>query len=549
MKVYQRLASAFAAEGVGVVFGMMGDGNMYWMNELDKLGIRMLEVRHEGVGLGMADGWARATNTVGVCTATCGPGVTQLATALVTASRGGSPIVAFVGEYPTNDEEYVQRLDQSRFAAACEAGFVRIATPDAADAAVRKAFYLAKLESRPILLSAPMDVQQQPFDDDEPYTPCPPSTAPSLMLPHPAALEAAADIIASSSKPVIVVGRGAMWSGAGKAVVKLGERIGALIATSLMASNWLSETEYHAGISGHYATRTAMQLFQEADCVIAVGASLNRYTVMGNYLFPNARIVQLDRKPHIMMGGGRFADCYLQTDAKAGVEALENLLAQRVPKRTGYRTPDVKQQLLHQYADRAEFQIEPGSVDPREVCTTLDQMVPPEISVIVGTGASSGFSNMLFNRPRSAVIAGKFFGCIGQGLPAAMGATVASGNKPTLLVDGDASLMMHLNDFDTAVRYDIPLLVVVLNDQALGSEYHKMRAHNMKAELSTIPTPDIGSVAQALGGRGRLARSVEELSTAAAEWLAKPGPMIIDVRISRNVETISTRRLIFGRDE
>jgi thiamine pyrophosphate-dependent acetolactate synthase large subunit-like protein len=147
------------------------------------------------------------------------------------------------------------------------------------------------------------------------------------------------------------------------------------------------------------------------------------------------------------------------------------------------------------------------------------------------------------------VIAGKFFGCIGQGLPAAMGATVATGNKPALLVDGDASVMMHLNDFDTAVRYGIPLLVVVLNDQALGSEYHKMRAHGMDPELSTIPTPDIGSVAQSLGGRGRLARSVEELSAAAAEWLAKPGPMIIDVRISRNVETISTRRLIFGRDE
>src|SRR5688572_9894096 len=102
MKVYERLAHAFKAEGVTDLFGMMGDGNMYWMDALAKIGgVNMLEVRHEGVGLGMADGWARETHTPGVCTATCGPGVTQLATALVTAARAESPIVAFVGEFPS----------------------------------------------------------------------------------------------------------------------------------------------------------------------------------------------------------------------------------------------------------------------------------------------------------------------------------------------------------------------------------------------------------------------------------------------------------------
>src|ERR1051325_9677281 len=173
MKVYERLASAFAAEGASAIFGMMGDGNMYWMQALDAIGVKLYEVRHEGVGCGMADGWARVTRTPGTCTATCGPGVSQLATALITASRAESPLVAFVGESPLNDAEYIQRLDQSRLAAACETGFVRVNAAAQADEAVRKAFYLAKLESRPIMLSAPMDVQQQKFDDDEPYQPSP----------------------------------------------------------------------------------------------------------------------------------------------------------------------------------------------------------------------------------------------------------------------------------------------------------------------------------------------------------------------------------------
>ena len=134
--------------------------------------------------------------------------MTQLATALVTASRAESPLVAFVGESPTNDDEYIQRLDQARFAAACETGFVRVVSPDTADDAVRKAFYLAKLESRPIMLSAPMDVQQMTFDDDEPYQPS--STLLSSRPVHPDldGLQEAADIIAASRKPVIVVGRG-----------------------------------------------------------------------------------------------------------------------------------------------------------------------------------------------------------------------------------------------------------------------------------------------------------------------------------------------------
>src|SRR5471030_117192 len=98
MKVYERLAGAFLGEGVSTVFGMMGSSTMHWADALEKVGIKKMEVRHEGFGVGMADGWERATHTVGVCTATEGPGVTQLETALVTASRAASPLVAFVGE-------------------------------------------------------------------------------------------------------------------------------------------------------------------------------------------------------------------------------------------------------------------------------------------------------------------------------------------------------------------------------------------------------------------------------------------------------------------
>jgi len=550
MKVYQRLASAFIAEGTTHLFGIMGDGNMYWMHELDKLGgVQMLEVRHEGAGLGMADGWARVTRTPGIATATCGPGVSQLATALLTAARAESPLVAFVGEFPSNDDEYNQRLDQARFAAACETAFFRVTSPDTVDDTVRKAFHTARLESRPVMLSAPMDIQQKNFDDDDPYEPSTTMMPKGVLHPDPAELEKAADIVAASKHPVIIVGRGARWSGAGDAVKKLGNRIGALIATSLMAKGWLEEEEYNAGISGTYGTRASMKLFEEADCVIAVGASMNRYTTEHGYLYPDARFVHIDRKPHLIMGKGRAAECYLQADARAGVEALGAALAKRSVKNVGYRTSEVKKQLAGKHVDRTEFPLDPNTVDPREVCLTLDEMIPSEIGVITGSGVTAGFSNMLFNRPRSLVLAGHFFGCIGQMLPAAMGAVVAQGNKPTVLVDGDASLMMHIAEFETAVRHGMPLLVVCMDNESLGSEYYKLDAHKMKSDLANIPMPDLGAVGIAFGGRGKMARTIEDLRAATREWLAKPGPMMIDARISRSVVTLPYRRIHYGRDE
>jgi thiamine pyrophosphate-dependent acetolactate synthase large subunit-like protein len=549
MKVYQGLAKAFVAEGATSIFGMMGDGNMYWMEALHDLGVNLLEVRHEGAGLGMADGWARVTNTPGVCTATCGPGVTQLATALVTAARARSPLVAFVGESPTTDEEYTQRFDQSRFAEACEAGFVRVLSADQAFDAVRRAFYLARMESRPILLSAPMDTQQLNMEDDEEYVPSSAVLPADPVAPNPRSLERALELIAGAQRPIIVAGRGAVFSGAGQAVRQLAERIGALIATTLQAKNWLSDSEYFAGISGFYGTRAAMELFQEADLVIAAGASLNRYTTEQGYLYPNAKYIHIDERPHVLMSGGKSADVYIHSDARLGLEALDTLLALRGYSATGYHTPEVKQRLANQHADTAEFPVEADRLDPREVCLTLDDVVPTDVQLVLGSGASAGFSTMLFNRQGRPVLAGHWFGCIGQMLPAAMGALVAHGNKPTLLMDGDASVIMHLAELETAVRYEMPLLVTVLNDQALGSEYHKMKAHNRQAELATIPTPDLGAVARSFGGRGVLATSIDEVRSAAAEWVDAKGLMVIDARISRNVVTIPYRRLHYGRDE
>ena len=548
MKVYERLSQAFKAEGTTNVFGMMGDGNMYWQYANEKNGIKMHEVRHEGVGMGMADGWARATRNPGVCTATCGPGTTQLATAFVTAARASSPLVAFCGEYPVSDDEYTQALDQSAFAHGSEAAFVRMGTAEDADEAVRKAFYIARTQSRPVLLSVPMDLQQKEWDDDESYKPSTSIIPKRVVTPNHSAIEQAADMLSKAKRPVIVVGRGAMWSGAGDEVRALAARTGALIATTLQAKNWLGDDEYHIGISGTYATKTAIGLLSDSDVVVAVGASLNRYTTHEGLLYPEAQFIHIDPKAHVLLSRGKGADHYVQSDGKAGVAAINAELTKRNFKQMGRRTGEVKEKLANAWEDRADYKIEEGTLDPRPLCLALDDLVPTDINLFVGSGHTSGFTNILFRKSRPIVMPGHFFGCIGQMMPAAVGAVIGSGMKPAILMDGDASTMMHIGDFDTMVRYNVPLLIYCMNNQCLGAEYYKLEAHNMKVDTSCIPTADLGAVARAFGGRGALCRTVDEVKKATQEWLAKPGPMIIDVRVSRSVVTLPYRRVHYGED-
>lgn len=550
MKVYEAMARAFIAEGTTDVFGMMGDANMYWMDEVARLGGRLYEVRHEGGGLAMADGFGRMnpTGAPGVATTTSGPGVAQLATTLLVASRARTPLVMFCGESPTGDDSYVQRLDQKRFAEACESGYLHLDAPDQAYEVVQKAFYLARTESRPIMISAPMNVQQGPFDDDAPYVPSNALISRGPVYPAPSSVQAAADVIADTRRPVIIVGRGAIQAGAGAAVLRLAENIGALIATTLMAKTWLSQDEFHAGISGLYATRTAMELFQEADCVIAIGAGLNKYTTEHGYLFPRATFIQVDIKPHIVMGDGRAADIYLHADAKLGTEMLEESLTARGHRATGYRTPEVKERLAMAFDDPQDYELDEGTVDPREACRTLDQVMPPNVGLVIGGGQNICFSTILMTRGRSMMLANQHFGCIGQGLTTAIGAMVANGNQPAFLMEGDAGFMMHLPEFETAVRHRIPICVVILNDQLLGAEYHKAKVKGLNADLARVPTPDLGAVGVALGGRGALVRDLESLRAAAEAYLADPFPTIIDVRISTSVISIPYRRLHFGMD-
>jgi acetolactate synthase-1/2/3 large subunit len=550
VKCYQALANAFAAEGTMDVFGMTGDSNLHWMGALENQGARLYQVRHEGAGLAMADGWARMTGRPGVCTTTGGPGIVQLATTMVVASRAHTPLVAFCGDTPTGDEENAQSFDQKRFADGVEAGFVRVHSADEVYSATQKAFYLARLESRPIVLNVPVEITQQEVDDDDVYVPSTELLARQRpVTPNPDAIAEAVEIIARSSRPTIIVGRGAIRSGARQQVLELADRMGAIIATTLMGKNWLNDYKYHVGLSGLFATRTAMEMFAESDCVIGVGASLNQYTTEHGYLYPQATFIQVDPRPHAVMGGRRAADCYVQADATLALTALNQQLNDRSVTSNGYQTEETRTRLATAWDDRKDYEIPAGTMDPRAAVRVLEDTLPAKIGMVLGGGQQNHFGIMHANRQRDWLLPNLHFACLGQGLTTAMGASIAMGNRPTYLMEGDAGFMMHLAEFETAVRYGVPVMVNIFNDEGFGAEYHHYNGKaDVNIEMVAIPSPDLGAVGVALGGRGALVRSADELERVAREFAANPAPTLVDVRVAK-IPSIPNRRRYLGEED
>lgn len=547
--VYEAIADAFIAEGTTHVFGMMGDANMHWMHTMAERGATLFEARHEGSGLAMADGWARGTGQPGVATTTSGPGVTQLATSLVCASRARTPLVIFCGEVAQGDLGAVQYLDQAKFAEGVECGFVQVSTSARAQEAVQRAFWLARTTSRPVMVSAPSNVQKTEFDGAPVYVPSTSLIDDAIAHPDPQRIDQAAKILSESERVVVLVGRGAREAAVGDLVVELQEKTNGLIATTLQAKNWLRDrTPYYAGISGLYGTSTAHELLQEADCLIAIGASLNHFTTEHGYLYPSARIIHLDRADQVVTGTGQPVDCYIRGDARASLAELVKALPDTTELGDGYHTDEIAAQLREADALNEPFHQEEGRLDPREVILSLDRLAPQELPLVLGSGHQTDFGTMLFTVPREIVSNYGLFGAIGQAPLLTMGWSVGRGAQPTFVVEGDASFIMHLAEFDTACRYQWPVLIVVMNDEALGAEYHKSAAHGLEPELSAIPSPDLAAAAVALGGKGAKATTIAELEAAVQEFVADPAPTVVDVRITRKVLSVPYRRLWRAED-
>src|SRR5688500_11805923 len=261
VRVYDVLARAFTQEGVRTCFALLGDANMNGVARLAERGCRMIYVRHEHCAVASAMAYARKSTDVGVATVTCGPGVTQLITALPAAVRAHLPQGVFAGEEPLKSGWYNQEIDQPPLITATGAAYHRLHMPERMPVAVRDAFLQARRERRPVVIGVPFDLQSRPWEgaDNMPRPSRELLPRPSPMPPHPDDLASAAKLLAGAERVVVLAGLGAVEAGAGAACRALAAKTGGLLATTLPARGLFHDDPYCVGISGSFTPEVGLE--------------------------------------------------------------------------------------------------------------------------------------------------------------------------------------------------------------------------------------------------------------------------------------------------
>ena len=548
-KLSDILARAFAAEGCEVLFTLMGDANMYWSEAMSHLpGITLVHARHEHCAVAMADGYARATGKVGVASTTCGPGFTQIMTALTIAARANVPLVVFAGDTPMTAAYYIQQIDMAPLALATGAHYIPIRTMDRALDNVREAFHIAALERRPVVLGVPMDLQKQAYPFMFDYIPSVELLpTPQRPMPDTALVDRLVDMIAEAERPIIIAGKGACLSDAGAAIAQLAEASGALLATSLLGKGLFEGNPFAMDIAGAFASDFSRERFAEADLVIGFGVGLGTYTTESGYLYPGAQTVQVDINPRGLWQGLRTADMHIRADARAAAEVITARMQQRDVKRSGFRSADLAAQIAADEPDRKVFPTVAGTVDPRKAILELDRIVPKDWDVVIGVGHYFGIA-LTHMRGRAADkyhVVGDF-GAIGNGLPAAIGVAAARNNGKVLLIEGDGSLMLHIQELETVRRQGIRLLMAIINDGGYGAEIHKFRAGGLSPETVIHGRGDLAGVANGFGVRGTTVSALGGFGALFAEHQAANSAGLWDVHSDDNVVSRPYRRIHYG---
>ena len=539
--VYDILARAFSQEGVQACFALLGDANMNWAARLSAHGCRMIYVRHEHCAVAAAMAYARKSGDIGVATVTCGPGLTQIITALPAAVRARLPLVVFAGEAPLKSGWYNQELDQAPLITATGASYHRLHMVERMPVAVRDAFLEARRQRCPVVIGVPFDLQARPWEGPvnlpKPSRELLPRTSP--MPPHPDDVAAAARLVADAERVVVLAGLGAVEAGAGDACRALAAKTGGLLATTLPARGLFHEDPFCIGISGSFTPEVGLEYLKEADLVIAVGCSLAFHAGGGGQLWPKARMLQVDIDPVAVNQGQEVARHHLRADARLGVEALIEGLPVR-PR--SWRSEAMARRIRDSKPDSQAFDIEPGRLDPRHVVEALEAALPREWEMVNSGGHCSWFFAQMPSRPQDRFLTIREFGAIGNGISFAMGVAAARPDRTVVLFDGDGSLMMHIQELETIKRHGLDILIVVMNDGAYGSEVHKLRAEGMPEEGAVFGYCDFAAIAGGFGLSGKRVKDLSDIPALAAEFAAGGSAAVWDFHVSDKVLSPTIRR-------
>jgi acetolactate synthase I/II/III large subunit len=537
----EALADELQRQGVTRVFTLLGEDVVQLGVCLTRRGIELVSARHESGAIAMADGYARVSGELAVALISRGPGVTNALTGLANAAKASNPVLVITGDCPQaiRGVVYSKWMDQTALLQAAEIPFVTIDSPDSAVADLAAAAEWAR-GGKLMVAQFPGEILEAAAGEAPASITLPPAR-PVPGPPDPEQITLLADLLGEDwafAHPVILGGRGAHRAGAKQALLQLGDRIGAIMATTLMGKGLFDDDPFSVGISGTYSNESAIELLGMADVVLAFGSSLDPLTTISGELWSKARVFRFDGDPAQAQRGSVPTEIFVQADARLAAEALVAELDRRGHRVNGMRNDRVRAQIAearvpprHRDAGRA------GSLDPRQVMMTLDELLPDDRTVVLDNGHHAAFSTAHLRVPDpGAFLSPLEFHCVGASTGMATGAALARPDRMTLYCVGDSGALMTFGDIESIARHRLPIVVVVVDDGGLGAEIQYLRVLGIDDAVAREHTPSFADVGRGLGFDSYSIETLDDLREL-GDTIARPtGPVLLHVRVTEDVK-------------
>ncbi|MCL5408817.1 MAG: biosynthetic-type acetolactate synthase large subunit [Candidatus Omnitrophica bacterium] len=523
-------------EGVKIIFGYPGGVILPLCDALyDDSDIKFILTRHEQGAAHAADGYARASGSVGVCIATSGPGATNLVTGIANAYMDSIPMVAITGQVHT------QLIGNDAFQEADTTGITRPITKhnylvkDISELAsvIKEAFYIANTGKKgPVLIDLPVDVQRADTDFNYPVNIDMKSYKP-VYEGHPLQIEKAINMILASERPIVMVGGGVISSNAGEELKKFLDMTAIPITTTLMGLGSISyEYGLNLGMPGMHGTKYANYAIQQTDLIIAIGCRFDdRVTGKLSEFAPKAKIIHVDIDP-ASIGKNVPVELPIVGDAKSVLQKFIEKNPKINIEKWGRQILDWKKQHPLKYKD------EDNEIKPQFVIETLAGLTKGEAIITTEVGQNQMWTALFypFKRPRTFITSGGL-GTMGFGFPAAIGAKFACPDKTVIDIAGDGSIQMNVQELSTAVSNKIAVKVIILNNYCLGMVRQWQELFYKKRYAFTCfgeGHPDFVKLAEAYGAIGYRIKNKNEVEKILKKAIEeKEKPVFVDCWVTR----------------
>jgi acetolactate synthase-1/2/3 large subunit len=535
----QIMMEVLKEEGVDTIFGFPGGVVIDIFDELARTDIRNVLVRHEQGAVHAADGYARAGGKTGVCLVTSGPGATNTVTGIATAYMDSIPLVVFTGQVPTQliGNDAFQEVDIVGITRPCTKHNYLVSSVEEFPRIIKEAFYLARSgRPGPILVDIPKDVSKATFD----YHPLKKVRLKSYnptYEPNMKQLHKVIDLVTESKRPVIFAGGGVILSGAAAELTELAHKIQAPVTASLMGLGAFPGTDpLWLGMLGMHGTYRANMGTSACDLLISVGVRFDdRVTGKTDAFASQAKIVHIDIDPTSIRKNIPVT-IPIVGDCKISLRHLNKLIDQADPEGIGNNHQDWLAQIQEWKKTNPLAYKQENTIKPQFVVEKLYELTKGEAIITTEVGQNQMWAAQFYHfaKPNHFITSGGL-GCMGFGLPAAIGAQIACPDKLVVDIAGDGSIQMNIQEMATAVQCCLPIKVAILNNGYLGMVRQWQELFYDKRYVCTDMNcaPDFVKLAEAFGAVGLRASKPEEVESVLKEGLAVSRPVIMDFRVDR----------------